>query len=221
MKAILCGFAIAAVLFSVPASADVAYTNGPLNGTIGAWDITDYQVADSFTLGSAETLTSVTFGAWTPSADSFATVTSVDWYIVSDLSTCPVTCTTGLYDGLGGVSQTLGFKTAQYNINSETFALPDVALGPGTFWLVLGNGNDNYSAPVFWDENDGPSEAADSDVAGGYITSPDSCATGGSTGYCSESFTITNSSSVPEPGTVAPGGFGLLLLGALRRRRNR
>jgi hypothetical protein len=231
----LLGFS--ALLLAIPASAGTAYSNGPINGTVDGWTINSgYDVADTFSLSSAQTLTSVTFGAWTTPGD---TVNDVSWAIVLDPTTCTPTCAAPLFSGTAAVTQTFleagtGFA-AGLNIDSESFNLPaSVTLGPGNFWLVLQGATDTAANTdlIYWDENDGPSEAYTGGGGGGnqgfitpsnpnFWTTPGDpastiCTSPGTTGYCSESFTINN--SLPEPSSLALGGFGLVLLGALRRK---
>jgi opacity protein-like surface antigen len=224
MRTFLGGVALAGLLLSVPASADVAYTNGDVNGTIVGWTISSsFSVADSFTLLSSETLNSVSFGAWVSPGDTEETV---DWAIVDDPADCSsgTSCSPVEASGAGAaLTPTFDSTNSVYNVDTDTFSLPDVVLGPGTYWLALYNATTADSGTLYWDENDGPSEAWENVV--GYLTPANSnsnCTTGGSTGYCSESFTIFDTgSAVPEPGTVALGGFGLLLLGGLRRKLKR
>src|SRR5262249_48302359 len=67
---------------SASADATVLYTNGPIDGINDAWTINlGFQVADSFSLASPSTLTSVDLGIWNLSGD---TTTQLDWAILSD-----------------------------------------------------------------------------------------------------------------------------------------
>jgi hypothetical protein len=203
--------ALAVLCLSAPASATVLYTNGPVNGTVDAWNISTYTVADSFTLASPATLTSVDFGVWQFPED---TTLSVDWEI---LSGGPPGTGTTLDSDTASVSQVFLYTNSWgYDIYTTTFSLPSIPLAGGDYWLALTNAATGSGADVFWDENDGPSAAWQS---GAYLTAADGyCTEGGETGYCSEAFTINGEpASVPEPATTS-----LLLVGAagllLRRR---
>src|SRR5579863_7474106 len=56
---------LALCLAVVPATAQVLVNNGPINGTTDAWTINfGFIVSDSFSLGSASTVTGLAFGAW-------------------------------------------------------------------------------------------------------------------------------------------------------------
>jgi hypothetical protein len=219
MRIFFGGFAVAALVLTVPASASIAYSDGPINGTIDGWTLSaGFQVADTFTLGSAETMTGVTFGAWTLPGD---TVTNIDWAIVLDptniagstLDSGAGAAVTQTFDGTSG-----GSFAGLYNLDYETFSLPDLNLGPGIFWLVLENAVSAEGNSVYWDENDGPSEAWGNTT--GYLTpANESCSAAGSSGYCSQAFSIDN--NLPEPGTTLLFATGLIGLGLVRRRKIR
>lgn len=206
-----------ALLLSTAASASTLYSNGPVNGGVDAWTINfGFQVADSFTLGSNSTITGATFGTWTFPGD---VPVSVNWEIVTD----PITQTI-IASGVSPLSTTFLFTNQYgYSINSESFSIPNVNLGSGTYWLLLQNAVVNTGDPLYWDENDGSSAAWES--AYGYLTGGNGpCSSPGPTGYCSESFTIEGNSgnNVPEPASLFLLGSGLLGLGgAVRKRMNR
>ena len=70
MKSFVAAFGALAVMFWLiadagPASAQVVYNDGPINGTVDAWTINDgLIVADSFTVsGGTSTLSGLSFGA--------------------------------------------------------------------------------------------------------------------------------------------------------------
>ena len=53
------------MLALVPASAQVIYDDGPINGTIDAWTINfGYVVGDTFTLSANSTVGGFNFGVW-------------------------------------------------------------------------------------------------------------------------------------------------------------
>ena len=69
------------VLAVIPASAQVLYGNGPINGTVDAWTINfGYVVSNGFNLPVAATVTGFDFGVWEFPGDS---MTSVDWSITA------------------------------------------------------------------------------------------------------------------------------------------
>src|SRR5262245_41029229 len=126
--------AVVAALFVAPAAqADVVYDNGPADGTINGWTINfGYAVANSFTLADPSLLTGAKFTLWNLPGDVTATV---DWSIV-DTPTGGAT----LGFGTASVTQNLQFTNAYgYDVNQDTIALPNIALGPGTYWFELQN----------------------------------------------------------------------------------
>jgi hypothetical protein len=215
MKTFLGACAVAAVVLTVPASASVAYSNGPALG-IGGWAINSTtEVADSFILLSNQSLMDVNFGAELLTGD---TGTNVNWAIVLDPTNIAGTT---LFSGSAALTQTfLGPSSPGYDVDNENFTLPNgVTLATGTYWLVLTNMTTAGGNTAFWDENDGPSQAWQSNL--GFLTqanAPGSCNVPGP-GYCSEAFSIDN--TLPEPGSLALGGVGLVFLGFLRRKIKR
>lgn len=157
----------------------ILYDNGPINGSVDAWTINfGYSVTDSFTLGSASTITSFTFGVWAYSAD---TPLTVDYSISSS--------------PFGGAPTTLALTSSfqysnqyGYDIDSEAASGLNIPLGPGTYWLTLQNAVTTQGNPLYWDENGGPSQAEQSALG----TIP------------SEAFTIIGSTGPPPPSCSTP-----------------
>jgi hypothetical protein len=198
-------------------AASVLYGNGLFNGNIAGWTINSgFQVADSFTLAGSSTLTAVNFAAWVSSGDAAQTV---DWAIVGDpANQVSTTFYSGSDTPLGSTFLLMnGFGFDVYN---ERFDLASLSLGAGTYWLVFMNGTTAQSDVMFWDENDGPSQAWESTL--GFLTVANSDCASSVSGNCSEAFQILGTiSGIPEPSTLALGASGLLLVGAaLRQKRH-
>jgi PEP-CTERM motif len=201
-------------LAAMPASASIVFDNYPINGTILGFQVNGgVQISDSFVLGSAATLSGVNFGAWNFAGD---TITSVDWAI----GNTPFT-SIGTDHGTATVSGTFQFTNAPgFDIYSDTFALPGVALGPGTYYLTLSNAVTKSGVHAFWDENDGAGvDAWRNDGSLAQLSGTNCGFLHPNAGTCAQSFQILGSSTVPEPGTISLLGGGLLLLGGLVRRR--
>lgn len=202
MKQFMVGLAALLLLFggAGQAKADLVYDNGPINGTVQAWLINlGDSVSDSFTVASPTTLTSAQVGLWVFPGDTPATVS---WSIGTSKFGSDVNS--------GTSSTTNVFQFTNHTIigNSDVYELTfslSATLAAGTYWLTLSNATSSNSFVVGWDQNSGPSMAANN-------FSPS---------IPSESFQLYNSlAPVPEPATAAPfclGALGLLGYGWRRR----
>jgi hypothetical protein len=200
----------------VPASADVPlYSNGPINGTYGGWDIFGGQaISDSFFLSSASTVTGVDFGAWTSTGDS---VTSVQWSI----GTTPGDGSLG--GGVANTTDTFLFNNSGvYDIASDTFSTGNISLGAGTYYLTLQNSTTaSGTGESFWDINNGPSLGFYSQGGGYSSLSPYS---NGGTGSSAFDIQGPGGTVTPEPGSYAAlilGFGGVMLLVRSRRAKQR
>jgi hypothetical protein len=203
--------ALALLLSAVPASAGVLYDNGPGDGTIGAWTINyGYAVSDSFDLSGDSTVTGVDLALWAYSGD---TPVSVDWLITTGPFGPAVPGGSGTADLINGVS----YSNGSYVVFQDNFAIPDLALGAGTYWLQLQNAVVDSSYPLFWEVNDGPSVAWENTL--GNVANSDAMGPGTN----SDTFQIlgTSGAATPEPGSVLLLGSGLLLLASRLRRKAR
>jgi len=192
-----------AVLGAASASAQVAYTNGPIDGTNSAWTINGgYAVTNSFTLSSTTKITGFTFGGWT---DPGATFTAVDY----GFSTSPDYAITGTASlTAGSVIPNTGWGL--YDVRKYRASITPVTLAAGTYWFALQNGATTNNDYAYWDINNGPSTAYENvlgNVAG--WVGPTS----------STSFTLLSSAPEPASWAMMLGGFGLV--GAAMRHRRK
>jgi len=192
------------------ANASVIYSNGAYNGTIDAFSyvgFADFAVADSFTAAPGATANSVDFVTW---LDPSATVTSVTWSLANGNP-----LNGGTVFASGTVTPTDTFiATNEYGFDLEnsSISIGSVPLTGGNYWLELSGGVASDGGNLFWDDNNGSSQAWQSAL--GSITDYNGIA-----GSNSEAFSITGT-LVPEPTTwalmlVGFGGLGV----ALRSRR--
>ncbi len=198
------------ILAAVPASAQVIYNDGPINGNTDAWTINfGWFVGDSFTVSTGiSTITGFSFGAWLYPGDT--------------LETAQLTLESEAGGGTIYFNQVVPFTASGcamnqygYNVCDETTSFAGPTLNNGTYWAVLQNATVPSGDPVYWDENSGigctsPGCPSETYVPEGSIPA--------------ESFTIlgtqpSTTGSVPEPSSLmlfASGFFGLTAL--LRRK---
>lgn len=191
------------------AQADTLYTNGPINGQLDSFNITNFAISDSFTLTGAATLTGVNFGSWNSVG---AEINGLSWGITSD----PNDYST---DGTAAVTLSGTFINDQgYEVGTASFALPSVSLDAGTYYLVLTGATTSTGDVTFWDENNGPSSAS----AGGFgsLAGYDIPGTTGSESFEILGTAAGDTGAVPEPASWALmiSGFGMVG-GALRASR--
>jgi hypothetical protein len=184
----------------VPVAANVLYSDGPINGHGDFYNLGLGPVADSFTLQSASTLTGVdgiglvTFNGASP--------LTVEWGIsmrdLGDMFLPNATLTSSfLFDYTepctGGSP-----PNPCLSVYDASFALPDIHLAAGTYYLTLQFASASNAGPVRWDQNNGPSTAF---YAPFPLSPPGESIPG-------ESFQIigtpTGITAVPEPSTIFP-----------------
>jgi PEP-CTERM motif len=198
------------MLAMFPASAQVLYENGPINGTTNGW-IFDFgfTVSDSFTLLNNSTVGGFEFGAWEYPGD---VLSSVDWSITSQENGGTV-YGSGTASGNNLTDKFISTNQSGFDIDEITVAGLNVGLNGGTYWLNLLDAQDPRGDPTYWDENSGagcmsngcPSKAYEFDIG----TVP------------SESFTITGSGggTTPEPSSFLLLASGVIGLGGVLRRK--
>jgi hypothetical protein len=202
-------FALAVLLTAIPASAQILYENGPINGETDAWTINfGFVISDTFTISTGNsTVGGLSFGAWLTPGD---TLESAEVSITSELDGGTV-----YFDQVVNFTQSGCFlNNYAYDVCTETGTFNGPTLNNGTYWLNLQNGVTTDGDPVYWDENSGvgchspgcPSEAGN----GALGTLP------------SEAFTILGTAgtgSTPEPGSLLLFAGGLVAsFGFVRRR---
>jgi hypothetical protein len=179
------------------------YDNGPINGSVDGWTINfGYAVTDSFSIGTATTITGFQFGVWAYPGDA---PLSVDY----SLSTSP----------FGGTPTTIALTSTfeysnqyGYDIDTEVASGLNIAISTGNYWLTLQNAVTTQGNPLYWDENSGPSQAHQSSL--GTIPSESFQIIG-----ITDSAATNSSSTTPEPGTIMLFGTGIIAAaGALKRK---
>jgi|GEM_PF-1302518 len=136
----LAGGAQAGVLYENPGS---GYS---FNSTPIGYDPDSFNYAgNSFVLGSAAVVTGVNFASWHTTSDL---IKSVSWAVLDD----KVGLGTILAKGAASVSANfnqLNFYNAA--IADNTFTIPDLTLGAGTYWLYLSEAVTFDGLPTSWD----------------------------------------------------------------------
>ena len=180
-------------LLTIPASADVLYSNGPINGTNTAYDIDaagSWALSDSFVLLSDATVTGLShIGIWVPQGE---TLTSLNWTISTDPGDGG-TIESFAVNASPSTASLVGQYFTVYDIYNVSFSVPNLNLTAGTYYLTLENAIPSTAGhQVFWDDNDGSSLAFHY-LNGALFQNPVG------TNPASESFEIDGT---PEPGSV-------------------
>jgi hypothetical protein len=142
------------LLLATPVLSAVVYDNGPINGTLNAWNIdSGYWVSNSFTLSSSSNLDAAQIGLWVLPGH---TPSGLTWKIGntpndSSFGTGIATLPNSYY----GVSGTF----IGYDFYESTFPLSASLSAGTTYWLTLSGGLDNAGGAMFWDISNGPSQA--------------------------------------------------------------
>lgn len=194
MKARLLLFVSLLLTIAIPASAQILYENGPINGETDAWTINfGFVVSDTFTISTGNsTLTGLSFGAWLYNTGDVLQSVEVD-------ITSQEFGGTTYFDQQVNVTQSNCFiNNYAFQVCTETGSFNGPTLGNGTYWLNLLNAVVNNGDPVFWDENSG--------VGCHSPGCPSDAGPGGEGTLPSEAFSLLGTASgigsVPEPGSL-------------------
>jgi hypothetical protein len=204
-----------------PASAQVLYDDGPINGTIDAWTINfGYVVGDTFILLNNSTVTGFNFGVWEYPGD---VLTSVDWSVTMYFDSGTV-YGSGTASGSNLSEQFISLNQYGLDVYKVTVTGLNLSLNSGTtYWLNLQNAKVLSGDPVYWDENDGVGCKGDDGHGGGCPSEADwtSCISSSDQLCPPESFDIngTSGGTTPEPRSIVLFGSGMLGLAGILRRK--
>jgi hypothetical protein len=225
---IVLSLAMGCILMSGAASAaSILYDNtvSANTGQVFGWSVDmgdNFDVSDSFTLGTDALVTSINFTVWLNPGDSLSTI---NWAITP----ASVSDTTTLAD----VTTVAAVGTADfgtYDVYEESIAVNANLTAGVTYWLQFQDAQTSAlggSTPgdfVGWDESDGNSQAV-SDVLEGGVPDPSAPLSGSLANIncspCTGSETFQIIGTTPEPGTVTMllSGFFLLAGTALFKTR--
>ncbi len=198
------------IVLAMPGRASPLFDQTPTNSN--GFTITDYRLADDFTLSSPSTITDILFFY---EAQYITDLGAVTYAIYTNLAGTPGLTVQSATIPSGSVT-----RTDQSGLCSRcadaTFSIASLTLAPGTYWLELHadtslTGN-NGGMDVDWAAvDDNNTLIARYNASGGTPDIPVNM-----TGYNQYAFqligsTATNAPTVPEPGTLALFAIGLSL----------
>jgi hypothetical protein len=198
------------------AKAATVFSNGVPDLT-NAYNMSDFRIADNFTLGGSATVTAVRFWAVSVgSSFSSAFDGSVTWAIYNDSSgSLGTLVSSGTVGSLVGVPDgTLVLSTFPVNVIDFNLGSPQ-ALSAGTYWLELHEGTSlttSDATAIFWATSNGSAGDAKQDF------NPTLPSTGQNVELAFQLFDNT-APSVPEPTTWVLLAAPLAAMLWFRRRR--